>query len=83
MKDANLYKSINIKQKMKDGGDWKAMDVHFRRHMASNPFSWVTTRYELIWHHNNKSRAHASQKVTTFEKVLQFLYTKQSMQWIT
>ena len=65
MKEMLTYKK-NITQMMKDGGDWKAMDIHFRRDIASNPFSWATTRYELIWHYNNKSRAHVSQKATSF-----------------
>lgn len=53
LKDLLTYRS-HVTTIMKEGGDWRGYDQHFRKLMESQPVSWATANFQLIWHYSKK-----------------------------
>ena len=51
LKDMLTYRK-HVMSMMKDGGDWREYDKHFRKLMEVQPVSWSTANFNLIWHYN-------------------------------
>ena len=61
LKDMLTYRK-HVAIMMKDGGDWRGYDQHFRKLMEAMPVSWATVNFNLIWHYNNRQSKHESGK---------------------
>ncbi len=60
VKDMLTYRK-NVTTMMKEGGDWRGYDQHFRKLMESQQVSWATANLNLVWHYNNKKPAQIRQ----------------------
>ena len=61
LKDMLTYRN-HVNTMMKEGGDWRGYDQHFRKLMETQKVSWATANFNLIWHYNNKTLANQSQQ---------------------
>ena len=61
-KDLLTYRS-NVTTMLKENGDWSGFDQHFRKLMETQPVSWSTANFNLIWHYTNKKQAQNVQTV--------------------
>ena len=61
LKDMLTYRN-HVTTMMKEGGEWRGYDQHFRKLMENQKVSWATANFNLIWHYNNKTLANHSSR---------------------